>query len=422
MNINYPKKFNISEQKTIIEFLNSINFTGYYKQINNVTICAIDQKNTYDLLHVISKCILNMVKRKKFFTIKDFFEDEYSKDILKEKTYDNGKAVLRKETHKEYDKLFGNTFEMLAYAEILTKQYNKKSRVFSVCNDSILNILSNSEYACLAFVSHFIYLLVKDDKEIFKWIDKLVSDPYNNNHKKNFKYSTINWLRKNSNRQADSSQICKKIDNYLFYIFELNKYKSNKNNKYLKQSIKDLSYFRIHVRDKNKVFLLTRKENNNSLKQKSIFTYSDVKEEVVNINKKINSSNFVHSEVMIYEPHILHSYNIHHILPKSYWPSTVENNLPIEPDMPENLIIMNQTEHYDYAHNHGDTKTLNENNLTEILQKQYEKILLCLKKNETLYDLKRFYFLLCQIYNFEVMNNNITNDDFLIRNIEDILY
>jgi hypothetical protein len=61
-------------------------------------------------------------------------------------------------------------------------------------------------------------------------------------------------LRSNSNRNKDAGQISKKIINPLFYLYELPKYHPIKVPRTLEQSIFDLSYFRIHVRDKNKKF------------------------------------------------------------------------------------------------------------------------------------------------------------------------
>ena len=420
MAIRYVREFNMPEQIKAINYLNSINITGYYKEVDGGFCCAIDQKNTYDLLNVICKCVLNLSNQKIDFKIKDFFDDEYSKNILRDKTYDNGKAILRNETLKEYDKIFGNTLETLAYTEILTKKYNGKTRVFSIKNKEILVLLSNSEHACLAFLSHFIFLLTKNDTNIFEKIEKITKNPFNENYKKDFKNTTVNWLKNNSNRNADSTQICKKIDNYLFYLFDLYKYNSNKKTKYLKQSLKDLSYFRVHVRDKNKKHRLTRKENYNFVsKGKNNFKYDNIKQEIVEFNKKMNNSSIVHSELKIYEPYELNSYHVHHIFPRSYWDKNDINEF-IEPDMPENLMIMNQTEHYDYAHNFGDTKAINENNLLDILQKQYEKINRAISYDDNIYNLKRFYYLLCKIFNLKT--NESLENDFLIKNIEEILY
>ena len=67
-------------------------------------------------------------------------------------------------------------------------------------------------------------------------------------------------MKDNSNRNKDSSQISQKINNPLFYLFKLKKYNSKKEYKSIEQGLKDLSYFRIHKRDKNKKNGLTRKE------------------------------------------------------------------------------------------------------------------------------------------------------------------
>ena len=137
-----------------IDYLETIEFTGYYKK----NISSIDQKCTFDILHVNAKCILNFITTKnlKFFSINDFLKDDYTHNLYKEKTSNNGKAVIKEGTKKEYDKVIGNTLEMLSYSEVLDKKYEGNKRIFIVKKIEIIEKLAKSDMACVAFICHFI--------------------------------------------------------------------------------------------------------------------------------------------------------------------------------------------------------------------------------------------------------------------------
>ena len=152
--IKYLKEFVLPEQKEIIDYLETIEFTGYYKK----NISSIDQKCTFDILHVNAKCILNFIttKKLKIFSINDFLKDDYTHNLYKEKTSNNGKAVIKEGTKKEYDKVIGNTLEMLSYSEVLDKEYEGNKRIFIVKKIEIIEKLAKSDMACVAFICHFI--------------------------------------------------------------------------------------------------------------------------------------------------------------------------------------------------------------------------------------------------------------------------
>jgi hypothetical protein len=154
------RKFTLPEEKKIIEYLESITYTGYYKK-NVCTVCALDQKCTYDVLNTDCKCILNMIKNKTKFTINDYFNDSYTNNLFLNRTARNGKAKIGPKTMKEYDKIFGNVFEMLSYCEILEKSSTSRAREYSVKNKEIIELLSSSIEACIAFICSHVYQLVK---------------------------------------------------------------------------------------------------------------------------------------------------------------------------------------------------------------------------------------------------------------------
>ena len=100
----YTRKFNLPEEIEIIEYLDSQTFNGYYGKNDSQ---SIDQKCTFDILNLNSKCLVNFYEQgKREVCINDFILNEYSKFIYQNKTAHNGKAALRFATHKEYDKIF----------------------------------------------------------------------------------------------------------------------------------------------------------------------------------------------------------------------------------------------------------------------------------------------------------------------------
>lgn len=428
--IKYLKEFVLPEQKEIIDYLETIEFTGYYKK----NISSIDQKCTFDILHVNAKCILNFITTKnlKFFSINDFLKDDYTHNLYKEKTSNNGKAVIKEGTKKEYDKVIGNTLEMLSYSEVLDKKYEGNKRIFIVKKIEIIEKLAKSDMACVAFICHFIWKLIKNDENIIEILNQLVLDPYNNNLKKQFKNLTIKWLKDNSNRNKDSSQISQKINNPLFYLFKLKKYNSKKEYKSIEQGLKDLSYFRIHKRDKNKKNGLTRKEwkkeeNNNQFNKKISDTILNENKKRILISnlkyfkimKKESIENFHFSELS--QQKIEHGFHIHHIWPRSFWNPDIEMINDIHRHMCENLILLNQIEHLGIAHPKNKTNEINEKELSSILLSQYSKIRTLIENNDFTYDIKKFYKLCCLINKTIPLNLNNISNEMLFRYIEDII-
>ena len=420
----YTRKFNLPEEIEIIEYLDSQTFNGYYGKNDSQ---SIDQKCTFDILNLNSKCLVNFYEQgKKEVCINDFILSEYSKFIYQNKTSHNGKAILRNETYKEYDKIFGNTLEMLAYANIIEKIKKKKVRYFKITNINLIKKLANSEDACIAFICHYVWLLVKNDLQIVDLLFKMANDPYNKNLKNKFKLSTINWIKNNSNRDKDSSQISQKINNPLFYLFELKKYHSNKKTKIFNQGLNDLSYFRIHVRDKNKKSGLTRKENKNL-----IINENECNEESYSkIKKVILEANIFYCEELGISLKNVSEYSkknecndslhVHHIWPQSFWDPEKKDQW-IHKNMYENLIVLSPNEHYGIAHE-KNTKYLNQENLNDILICQYEKIRLL--QNKSIYSINKFYSLICLIKKVpenKALREN-KNSEQLYRHIEDLLF
>ena len=109
--------------------------------------------------------------------------------------------------------------------------------------------------------------------------------------------------------------------------------------------------------------------------------------------------------------------HIHHI-----WPLNEFNEKsPIPPNICENLIILTPNEHNGIAHEHGNTKVLNKNNLNLILHKKYNTIINFLNKKIGQYSKNRFYKLLCYIKNKQYMSDVEKNPEKLEACIQELI-
>ena len=57
---------------------------------------------------------------------------------------------------------------MLSYSEVLDKEYVGNKRIFIVKKIEIIEKLAKSDMACVAFICHFIWKLIKNDENIIK--------------------------------------------------------------------------------------------------------------------------------------------------------------------------------------------------------------------------------------------------------------
>ncbi len=419
------RHFSLKEEHQIIDYIETIDFScGYYKKNNNFECWIVDQKVTWDILNITCKCVLNLIdtKQKTDFRHQDFFEDEYSRSIYCNRSCSNGKAVLsnelnQKNTSKEYDKLFWNNFEFLSYIEVLTKIERKK---YKIKRRDIIEKLASSQEACVAIIclsmNKLLYALP---------LKKSWENYINNKNKMNlekFRNDFFDWMKKTTRHKKDIGQIWCKFINPLFFLYELKKFNPKKIEREWPQSWKDLAYLRIHPRDKQKPPGLTRKEYQSVKKENTYLlngtiNLSSAKNSIKKWNQqyyKIVDKSLYCSE---YDGQMCSTIHIHHI-----WPQNEFGNwLDITSDIYENLIILTPNQHSGIAHNHGNTKLLNKNNLNLILRCKYNTIINFLNKQIGNYSKIRFYKLLCYIRNKKYMSDAEKNPERLESYIQDLI-
>ncbi|HHE9376266.1 TPA: hypothetical protein ACPGY3_001472, partial [Haemophilus influenzae] len=94
----------------------------------------IDQKCTYDVLSVVSDCILEYIENtnNKEFTVKDIWLSEYARENVISLF---SKPDPKLKASNEYDKYFGQPIKLLSYSKIL--KYRKSGNKFFYMVDEL---------------------------------------------------------------------------------------------------------------------------------------------------------------------------------------------------------------------------------------------------------------------------------------------
>lgn len=359
----------------------------------------IDQKCTYDVLNIISDCILEHTNYSEEieFTIKDIWKSDYSSNNVKQIF---SKPDPKKDSKNEYDKYFSQPIKLLAYSNILSSRKTNNRYYFKIKNLLILEFISQRYLNSLQFLIIYIKKVLLDsnlwdDFEIF----------FQNQTQKEYlslktKFSNFTIINTNINTQVECNRIFIKILNPIAYI---KKKKGTISGRISKQiiTLNDLHYNRVNWRDYR-----TGKDKNISRKEfEEYLKTPEVKYNIGKAKKLVKRYNHIYnhgkSEV-VQDNENCTAIHIHHIFPQSLF--------PLVSDYLENLIPLTPNQHYVYAHPNGDTHDIN---------KEYQYICLIAKtnviyenifKNNNLiyYDFEKFIFVLnygLDTSDFDEINN-----------------
>lgn len=377
----------VSDFNKINKWLEEIKFNSLYFDKNQETkSIAIDQKVCYDLLNFVCESILIITNEKKeyLFTNKDFNTNTEVCKKIKEKENSYGKGKISKLTEREYDKFFGQPCETLSFLNILEKvklnneirtqnpHLERKRFAYKINNENFLKVLAKSEISCQYVLSYMCLNLVRFDKKIISSFKKFNSNP--NISRNNIKFNIIDWIQKNSNRIEDAPQIHLKIAHNIAFLLQTRKYCSNQYNKLSLETLKDLTYFRPHRRDRKKPSHIPRKEYQ-SYNDKFPNSFDKNKNLIKEWNKAANE---ISSQEEFYisdlsGKKIFGAPTIHHIIPQKekYF---FEKKANLDINITENLILLEAGEHLNKAHLKGNTSAINEKEYEFILYKQLEKM------------------------------------------------
>ena len=334
----------------------------------------IDQKCTADVVTVIADCILqyNSDNPDKEFTTVDIWQDEYAieyvEEIFKKPKLDEKKA------RNEYDKFFGQPMKMFAYAGVLNEVKKGNRNYYTIAAYDILEYISIRDRNALTFLQLYITKVLFDSNinHLFDdLLDKQTQSSYGNlkNGFRNFLVTYTKIGSRGSDGKLECGRIFSKVVNPLAYT--RNK-RGTENGRISKHNITYdmLMYNRNNFRDifADKPKGMTRKEYaalNPVIVNDAYYAYQSSKAKRIlrTYNDEHRGGVTEHLQEGQMDSQAIHC---HHIFPKAGFPTICY--------FLENLIVITPTQHYNYAHNLGQTREINEQYQNLLLLSKTERI------------------------------------------------
>lgn len=316
----------------------------------------IDQKCTYDVISIISDCILEYVDSTSIteFTVSDIWHSNYARENVIE-IFSKPDPELK--AGNEYDKYFGQPIKLLSYSKILNTRKEKNRYYYSINNREILEKIALRPMNALEFLYKYISKVLEDSNllsEFNKFFEIQTKEAYQNIKDNFFEFTIKNT---NINGKDECGRIFTKIINPL--AFKLKKLGTE--NGFISKHIitlNDLQYNRPNWRDKlsGKQKSWTRSEyeviGKNNLNTKAMANY-----EVNKAKKVVRKFNDVmyngKSEVYQASEYLssIKATQAHHIFP--------QNEVPEISNYLENIIMLTPNQHFGMAHPDNKTQYIN---------------------------------------------------------------
>lgn len=315
----------------------------------------MDQKVTPDVLAIVSDIIVQFCEDNddylSEFTSKDIWFSQYAletvPDVFDKTSPENEGATA------EYNKFFQQPMKMLAYAGVLEERNSGRMNYFKVMEPKILEYIAMGETKSLKFLQTYIESVLTDSGIMPVFLQFF--DNQNETFFKRMKDDFVKFMIKNTDieKPLEPRRIFTKVLNPL-----ANKYKSRGTNRgYLSKKpieYSELMYNQANFRDLNKEKPKgkTRAEWQLYLekadKQKNAYTtYSVTKAK--NLVRRFNQDlNDGLSELPKHGPDL--AIHMHHIFPQHEFEALAA--------VPENIIALTPTEHFNNAHNNGNTRSI----------------------------------------------------------------
>jgi hypothetical protein len=361
----------------------------------------IDQKCAADVVTVVADCIYNyaLENAHSTFTTQDIWHYNY--------TVENVESIFKKPgvesevAKNEYDKFFQQPMEMLANAQVLTKNKKGTRNFYRVNNIELLEYIALRERNALFFLKTYIEKVLKDSGiySVFEeYFARQTREAYQN-VKQTFSSFIIQHTKING--VVECNRIFIKVLNPLAYFN--NSYGTEKGRISEQNITYDmLMYNRNNFRDvyADKPKGVTRKEyaaTHQVEVNKPYYHYQSTKAKryLRLFNDQNRSGLTEHLETAHMHDKATH---IHHIFPEAIYPEICYYL--------ENIIALTPTQHLNYAHPNGRTQEIDD---------QYQYLLLLSKADRICENLTNVGFE--KIYEFSnflfVLNVGFDNDDVL---------
>lgn len=367
----------------------------------------IDQKCTYDVVSIISDCIVEYIDNNSIteFTISDIWHSEYARDNVIEifsKPDPEFKSV------NEYDKYFGQPIKLLSYSKILNTRKDKNRYYYSINSREILEKIALRPMNALNFLYEYIVKVLTDSGLYYVFEDFFniqTKDSYKNVRKKFIDFTISNTK---INGGTECGRIFTKIINPI--AFKLKKLGTEKG-RISKNTItlNDLQYNRSNWRDEllGKDKSVARSEFNFTKGQPQAkalnnYTINKAKKAV----RKFNDLHYSGFSEVNQDTEIVKATQAHHIFAQSDYPNIA--------DYVENLIMLTPNQHFSMAHPNNNTQYIDKDFQYICLMSKAYKIYIDLtsESNEKFYNFDDYKFVLNTGLNTEEFNQ-VENLDFI---------
>lgn len=360
----------------ILEFLESQNL-DIRQRGKNPASRFIDQKVTPDVLSGICNCILSL--NRDIFISKDIWNSESFYEMV---TLFFGKeAPDNQYLSNEYDKFISQSINMLNFSgiiEFISKKSN--SNQFQIKNKILLSFIASSDKNAFKFLIMYLIEVLKQSN-LYNIFEKFLK----NSEKKDSDFQELKiffdkYMKKYTNISNSNFYETKRMFTKVINPLALKeKTYGGKNGHLSKTKIiyNDLLYNKINFRDINKPKDMSREEfkklisNQSTYKKNLDYSISKAKSSIKCYHKLMNND-MLESE--IYTPELTTAFHVHHIFPKSGF-EEISDTL-------ENLIILTPSQHLSFAHENGNTHSIDKNfqkicliaKLKTILFSKYSKL------------------------------------------------
>ncbi len=329
-----------------------------------------DQKCTPDVVCFIADCVVNIVNAESSFTVKDIWDSQYFKK--------NAVAVFGKPwpdnptARHEYDKFIQQPLRLLGSAHILSVEKIGGTNHYRIETDDLLDYISRRERNTYNFLFCY-FKKVMEDSGMWKYFQDYIDAALKGGATRN-DYMTLRnrFIRFMIGHTAINGEVeIRRIFPKILNIFAVeNNICGAERGTISKHAItfSDLMYNRKNWRDLNKEKSMTRLEaadENIDTQQEAYNAYYVQK--AIALIRKIQHESEVHDA---WGNGI--ATQVHHIFPKSQFPQIAH--------YVENLILLTATQHNTKAH---------PNNNTQIIDRDYQLVLLLAKSDTIEKSLKR---------------------------------
>lgn len=329
----------------------------------------IDQKCTYDVISIISDCILEYVDSTSIteFTVSDIWHSNYARENVIE-IFSKPDPELK--AGNEYDKYFGQPIKLLSYSKILNTRKEKNRYYYSINNREILEKIALRPMNALEFLYKYISKVLEDSNllsEFNKFFEIQTKEAYQNIKDNFFEFTIKNT---NINGKDECGRIFTKVINIL--AFKLKKLGTERGH-ISKRTIKlsDLQYNRLNWRDelsgKEKDVPRLEYEKLKFQVQPQAMTNYEVNKAKKTVRKFNDAMYNGKSEIYQVSEYIdsIKATQAHHIFPQSDAPQLA--------DSLENIIMLTPNQHFGMAH---------PDNNTQYIDKDFQYVCLISKANK----------------------------------------